>query len=73
MSRSRKKEPVFKDYSRSSSKYFKRLASKTVRKYNGELVDGKHYRKVYDSWKIHDWKFRVEKSDERWYKKSLRK
>ena len=73
MSRSRKKEPVFKDYSRSSTKYRKRCASKAVRKYTGELVDGNYYRKIYNSWCICDWIFRIEKSDEYWYEKSLRK
>lgn len=73
MSRSRKKEPVFKDYSRSTSKYVKRCASKAVRKYKGIISDGCFYQKIFPSYEIHDWKFRIEKSNEYWYKKSLRK
>lgn len=73
MSRSRKKNAIVKDYSRSSTREYKRFASKTVRRYNGEISDGGSYQKIYPSYNIHDYRFRIEKSDEYWYKRSLRK
>jgi len=73
MSRSRKKEPVFKDYNRGSTKEYKRMASKSVRKYKGIISDGSFYQKIYPTYNIHDWNWRIEKSDKYWYEKSLRK
>jgi len=75
MSRSYKKVPCHKDYSRSNNgtRYSKRLASKAVRKYEGEISDGRNYSKIYCSWNITDYKFRYwDKSDD-WYKKLKRK
>lgn len=56
MSRSYKKNPIVKDGR--SGKVGKRFANKKVRRYKGELPDGKAYRKLYESWDIHDWVFR---------------
>lgn len=57
MSRSRKNHPIVKDYSRSSTRDYKRFASKFIRRYTGIIIDGNHYRKLYDSWNIHDYKY----------------
>ena len=55
MSRSRK-QPSYSDYSRSYTKWAKRQASKTVRRYQGEITVGKLYRKMYPSYDIFDYK-----------------
>jgi hypothetical protein len=55
MSRSRKK-PSYSDYSRNHTCWAKRQASKAVRRYQGELTDGKIYKKVYCSYDIFDYK-----------------
>lgn len=55
MSRSYKK-PSYSDYSRNHTCWAKRQASKAVRRYQGELTDGKIYKKVYPSWYIFDYK-----------------
>ena len=55
MSRSRKK-PSYSDYSRNYTRWAKRQASKAVRKYQGELSNGKMYKKVFQSWDIFDYK-----------------
>lgn len=54
MSRSYKKSPVYTDYT-PNTKYWKRISNKKVRKYKGELANGKAYKKVYESWRIYDW------------------
>ena len=56
MSRSRKKHPVVSDYSRNRTRYYKRIASKTVRNYKGFIPDGCSYKKLYCSWNIFDYK-----------------
>ncbi|MFA4132578.1 MULTISPECIES: hypothetical protein [unclassified Brevibacillus] len=79
MSRSYKKTPVCKD---EATRFTKRLASKAVRRYKDTLSNGKHYRKVFCSWiicdyrfyeplqkAIHDW----EKSPYEWAKKMTKK
>ena len=55
MSRSIKK-PSYSDYSRNHTKWAKRQASKAVRKYQGEISNGKGYRKIYCSYNIFDYK-----------------
>lgn len=54
MSRSYKKSPVWTDR-RNGAKFWKRVSNKKVRKYKGELANGNAYKKIYDSWEIHDW------------------
>lgn len=52
MSRSYKKTPITKDGH--SGKFGKKVANRKVRQYKGDLADGKSYRKIYESWDIHD-------------------
>lgn len=54
MSRSYKRAPVCKDQ---ATRFAKRLASKAVRRYKDALPNGKHYRKVFCSWNICDFRF----------------
>lgn len=58
MSRSRRKNPVLSDYSRgkTGTKLSKRIASKVIRKYKGYIPNGTHYKKLYCSWNIFDYK-----------------
>lgn len=53
MSRSYKKTPVCKDGR--SGKFGKKVANRKVRYYKGDIADGKSYRKIYESWEIHDY------------------
>lgn len=53
MSRSRKKVPIVKD--RYSGKWSKRQANKKVRKEQEISIRGKDYKKIYESWNIHDY------------------
>jgi hypothetical protein len=73
MSRSRKKYPITKDYSRGSTKEYKRFASKSVRNYKGELSDGKEYRKLFNSYNIHDYTYHEWNPLNEWYKLLKRK
>ena len=57
MSRSRKKTPMIKDNNRGSNKISKRIANKTVRRYQGAIADGCSYRKIYSSYEISDYGF----------------
>jgi hypothetical protein len=59
MSRSYKKSPVISDYSRYRTAFYKRLAAKRVRRAD-EIDDGASYRKKFESWLIHDYRFRTE-------------
>ena len=56
MSKTYRKVVAFTDYSRSYTHWSKRQASKAVRR-TPDLDDGKAYRKVYNPWQIHDYKF----------------
>ena len=56
MSRSFKKSPVVTDAD--SGKVGKRFAKRKVRRYKDTISNGKMYRKIYDSWNIHDYTFR---------------
>ena len=53
MSRSRKKVPICKDHP--TGKWGKRQANRAVRRRKGESLNRKSYKKVYDSWDIHDY------------------
>lgn len=53
MSRSYKKNPIYTDHR--SGKQAKRFANKKVRKYNRKIANGKSYRKIYNSYDIHDY------------------
>jgi hypothetical protein len=55
MSRSYKKTPIVKDNQR-GRKLVKRQSSKKARK-SDVLINGNHYRKVFDSYKIYDYAF----------------
>lgn len=61
MSRSYKKTPILKD----SNKSMKKFANKRVRKRKNFSVNGKAYRKIFNSYDICDWVFRVTKEDEK--------
>lgn len=52
MSRSYKKTPVVKDYH--SGKKGKRQANRKVRRCKHIISSGNSYRKVYETWDIHD-------------------
>ena len=54
MSRSYKHTPVYSDYSRKATKYWKNQAVRKVRR-SFDVPDGKAYRKFYQSWRIHDY------------------
>ena len=57
MSRSYRKHPVSTDYSRTVTRWEKRMANKAARRYKYYLpVKGKLYRRIYNPWFIHDWK-----------------
>lgn len=53
MSRSRKKVPISKDHR--SGKWGKKQANRAVRRDKNRSLKGKEYRKIYDSWDIHDY------------------
>lgn len=55
MSRSYKHTPSCK--AEKSCKWGKRQANKRVRKFKGDLGNGKLYKKLYCSWEICDYKF----------------
>lgn len=70
MSRSRKKISIFK----CSTSGMKKAANKKVRLFlkNVEsLTKGKYYKKVFDSWNIHDWIYKP--TDPEWKEKGYRK
>ena len=56
MSRSYSRFAVVTDYSRNSTSWAKRQASKKVRRSCG-IDDGGAYKKVYESWDIRDFRF----------------
>ena len=69
MSRSYKKNPVYTDRP-NGAKYWKRCANKKVRRYKDNLDDGKMYRRIYNSWDIHDYinRWTKEEAIDYWYK-----
>lgn len=58
MSRSYKKNPGWKASYRQGAKREKRLASKKVRR-APFVGDGSSYKKLFESWAIHDYNFRT--------------
>lgn len=69
MSRSFKKTGCFSDYSKKRTKWYKRYASKSVRRFNGDISHGSGYKKIFESYAIRDFKFLVFSSyDLRFYK-----
>jgi len=54
MARSYKKTPVYTDRTK-GAKYWKRLANKKVRKENNHFSKGKKYKRLFNSWEIHDY------------------
>lgn len=75
MSRSYKKVPTAKDYSRgpNGTKSSKRFASKAVRHYKGDLSDGANYKRCFCSYNIFDYKYRCWDKDSYWYTQFKRK
>ena len=64
MSKSIKKNPIISDYSRSSTRFHKGMASRAVRRYKGIISDGSSFKKVYPTWNIHDYIWWGSVSDE---------
>lgn len=66
MSRSYRKFPMRK-FNRSG---MKKVANRRVRRYKGEIADGKDYKKVFNSWDISDYCWFKTKEDaiNEWYK-----
>lgn len=62
MSRSYKKTPVCIDGK--SGRVGKKLANRKVRRYKGIIPNGKSYKKLYESWEIHDFVSRVTYKEE---------
>lgn len=56
MSRSYKKNPIVKDGH--SGKFGKRLANRKVRHCKKDIANGKAYKKIFESWDIHDFVYR---------------
>jgi hypothetical protein len=56
MSKTFRKFPAAKDYSRNRTAFMKRLASKKVRK-DWRVGDGRNFKKFFGSWDIVDYKF----------------
>ena len=54
MSRSYKKNPIYTDGSARSTKATKRFANKSVRR-RDDVPNGSAYKKVFESWNIHDY------------------
>ena len=62
MSRSYKKNPVYSDRP-NGAKYWKRIGNKKTRKLKDNFPKGRKYRRVYNSWEIHDFINRWDKED----------
>lgn len=56
MSKTFRKFPVAKDYSRNKTSFMKRYANKTVRK-DWRVGNGRNFKKCFGSWDICDYKF----------------
>lgn len=57
MSRSVKKTPVWTDYDTPSTRWSKWQACKAVRRFTGNVQNGKRYRKLFCYWMICDIRF----------------
>ena len=75
MSRSYKKAPSASDYSRANcgTRLSKRLASKAVRNYKGELSDGANYKRCYCSYDIFDYRYKCWDKSSHYYTQYKRK
>ena len=67
MSRSRKKSPVIKDYSRNYTRWAKRQASKRVRRYTHMISNGGLYKKIFPSWDIKDYSIHAWDIFDKWH------
>ena len=68
MSRSYKKSPVYTDGSPGTTKEWKRIAQKKVRKCNDLPMKGNAYKKVFESYYIHDYiEYRTWEDAKRYY------
>jgi len=56
MSNSVKKAPVYTDHQTPSTRWSKRQANKAVRRFMGDVQNGKWYRKLFCSWNICDYR-----------------
>ena len=65
MSRSYRKHPICTDGSPNTTQEMKRFANKKVRKTNFEELPlkGSGYKKVFETYDIHDWKNRTTKEE----------
>ena len=67
MSRSYKKYPVYTDGVRRNTKNEKRRANRKVRRYNNKvydlLLDATLYKRYYERYNIHDYRFYLPKSE----------
>jgi len=61
MSRSKRQAVFTQGYGSPGKRIDKRMASRAVRNYTGEIPSGNAYKKIFDSWNICDWHF-----DHRW-------
>lgn len=68
MSRSYKKNVYVKD----KDKHAQRQANRRVRRLNSEQQNGCYYKRVYNSWDISDFKFKIEPSS-KYYRKARNK
>lgn len=57
MSRSYREPWTTQGYGGEARKFFKNYANRKVRRFKGEMQNGKWYRKIFDSWSICDWKW----------------
>ena len=75
MSRSYKKVPSARDYSRGNhgTQLSKRLASRAVRNYKLELSNGANYKRCYCSYNIFDYKYRCWDKSSSYYTQYKRK
>lgn len=69
MSRSYKKNPIYKSGTKHWKKFAKKQANKKVRQYKGYIPSGSFYKKLYNSWDIYDYTSRCSYKE---YKKQLR-
>lgn len=66
MGKSVKKTPMTKENSRGSNKHRKAIANRQIRRKlnrDKESVKGSTYKKMYESWNISDYTFRMTKED----------
>ena len=67
MSRSYKHNPICTDHSKPGAKWAKKQANRKVR-HSKDFLNGKGYRKIYNSWNVREWVWRESKYDAMfWY------